>query len=103
MMSGETYIERVDVTPDRIETLDGFMDGFSVDPIWANVDRPNCGGYFVPADKPKLIERLRRAMIAGAVYRDPEVKTDVNGKTYVHARATVLGRMMNADLKRLGF
>ena len=31
------------------------------------------------------------------------VTLDVNGKTYVSAASQVLGRRMNADLKRLGF
>lgn len=50
-----------------------------------------------------LAERLRSAILAGKVFGPATIRTDVNGKTYVSADAFVLGRRMNADLRRLGF
>jgi hypothetical protein len=76
--------------------------GFSVRGVWGGVevDIPDTPGYLI-RDR-KLAERLAAAIRAGVVFVDPEVKTNVNGKTYVNARSTVLGRMVNADLRRLG-
>lgn len=77
-------------------------DGFHVNVIWdAPVDRPCTGGYLMP--NRKIAERLVAAINAGAVYVDPEIRTDINGRTYVSARARVLGRHANADLRALGF
>lgn len=77
-------------------------DFWSVSPIWGGgVDRPNTGGYIVKGGR--LAARLESAMLAGVVYEDPTVKTDVNGKTYVAASSRILGRTVNADLRRLGF
>lgn len=76
-----------------------------VDPVWDGVDRPTTGGWMLP-DSPngrRLAARLKAALLAGVVYSATEILTDVNGKTYVGARSRVLGRIMNADLKRLGF
>lgn len=88
-------IERVDISRGA--------DGWTVSPIWAGVDRPRTGGWrFGPRHK-ALAERLRRAILAGVVYEDPTAATDVNGKTFVVARTTVLARQANADLARLGF
>lgn len=77
----------------------------TVHAVWSGVDRPDVGGYALPdtARGHRLAARLVAAMRAGVVYPNPVVKTDVDGQTYVSASATVLGRMMNADLKRLGF
>jgi hypothetical protein len=72
-----------------------------VTPMWSDVDRDQGTGYVV--GNARVADRLRRAMLAGVVFTDAEIKTDVNGKTYVSARSHVLGRMINADLRRLGF
>jgi len=52
-----------------------------------------------------LAERLKRAVEAGAVFAEPELKTDVHGDKYATAdfRSYVRGRALNADLRRLGF
>lgn len=76
-------------------------DGIHVSPSWHGVDRPDTGGYAVRNQR--TADRLKAAMLAGVVYTDPEVVTDVNGKTFVSASRTVLGRRINADLRRLGF
>lgn len=97
-MATTPRIVSVEVT----ESRGGMERGWNVSPIWADVDRPNVGGYGVGPNR-KLAERLKRAIEAGVVYYDAQVKVDVNGATYVQANSRVLGRIMNADLKRLGF
>ena len=72
----------------------------TVGPVWDGVDRPYTFGWSVKAS---LAPRLVRAIQAGAVFHDVSVATDNGGKTYVAAKATMLGRHMNADLKKLGF
>lgn len=67
------------------------------------VDRTHLLGWTVPLEKPKLATRLKRAIESGAVFYDWSIRTDVHGKTYVQASARVMGRHMNADLRRLGF
>lgn len=76
--------------------------GYRVSVTWdAPVDRPCTGGYIL--GNKKTAERLVTAIIAGAVYTDASIRTDVNGATYVQATSRVLGRTASADLKRLGF
>lgn len=76
-----------------------------INPIWAGVDRPNTGGWCVPNDAKgkKLAKRLAAAIMAGACAKFQKVSTDRNGKTYVSCGHEVIGRRINADLKRLGF
>lgn len=76
-----------------------------VNVVWTGValDRPSTGGWGLGANEMKLAQRLKRAIDAGAVLVDPEVKEDVYGQTFVSATSRVLGRRMNADLVRLGF
>lgn len=82
-------------------TGDG-LEGFRVSVTWSGgVDRPNVGGYIL--SNRKTAERLATAINAGVVYMNPEVRTDCNGATYVHATSRVLGRTASADLKRLGY
>lgn len=78
-------------------------DGIHIAPIWTGVDRPDIGGYLVGRHQRALAERMRDAIMAGVVFYDVYRATDVNGKTYAAHRSHVLARMMNADLKRLGF
>jgi hypothetical protein len=80
-------------------------DHISIHVIWdsPNVDRPHTFGWGVGLKHTKLAERLKKAVDAGAVCVTPFVKKDIYGKTYVEAKSNVLGRTMNADLKRLGY
>ena len=80
-------------------------DEIYVEVTWsgAPLDRPSTGGFGLKKSHLALANRLKRAIDAQAVHTDPEVKADTYGKTYVSARCRVLGRMLNADLKRLGF
>lgn len=50
-----------------------------------------------------LGQRLAKAINAGKVFTVHGVKTDVHGKTYLDARANVMGRHLDRDLTRLGF
>lgn len=68
---------------------------------WADVDRTATHGFAVP--NARLAQRLTDAIWAGAVFYDPEVRTNAAGQTYVDAHSRVLGKYLNADLKRLGF
>lgn len=87
---------------DRVEIRTDPQDGhLSVWPVWKGVDRPDSSGMSVK-DR-RMAERLAAAIKAGKAFIPEGIGTDVNGKTYVRTRANVLGRMLNADLRRLGF
>lgn len=68
---------------------------------WAGVDREDGGG--TACSNPQVAKRLKRAILAGAALGPAEVCTDVSGHTYVHAPHNYLARILNADLRRLGF
>lgn len=74
-----------------------------VSPVWEGVDRPTSGGWVLPATRTDLVKRLALAIEGGAACPNPVVRTDVNGKTYVDYGCVILGRRLNADLKRLGY
>jgi hypothetical protein len=81
--------------------------GWSVSVKWSSTDpasapdRTDGSGWLV--NTKALADRLARAVNAGVVFYEPGLHTDVNGKTFVHAASRVLGRMANADLRRLGY
>lgn len=83
------------------ETMPGIGAGYTVSPIWADVDRPNVGGIWTPnlADA----ERLREAYLEGNAFSATEVRTDVDGKTYVGTTSRISGRYLRADLASLGY
>lgn len=90
-------LARVDITAD-----DEFgPDTWHVRPVWAHVDRPDTGGIVVRGRK--LADRLRQAIRDGKAITGDAVLVDVNGSTYVDARHHVLSRVLNADLRRLGY
>lgn len=74
---------------------------FIVEPEFVGVDRPYCSGWVV---EEKLVKRLTAA-IEGEAAKETNinVRTDIDGKTYVSFNLMVSGRTMNADLKRLGY
>lgn len=84
----------------KIETSP-LHSGISVSPVWSGVDRPTSSGWAVK--DMKTARRLERAIRAGVAYSKTEVRTDVDGNTYVSAKSVLSGRTMNADLKRVGF
>jgi hypothetical protein len=79
------------------------VDGVTVKVTTPMTDREDVYAWALPSKGRALASRLARAVQAGAVLKNPVVKTDVNGKTYVSAESQVMGRHMNADLKRLGY
>lgn len=89
--------------PDRIEIEDKGDGTVTVWPIWNGVDRPKGCGMGIRANDKALIGRYVAALRAGVVYSSAKVRTDVNGETYVSTTSKVLGRYLNADLRRLGF
>lgn len=91
-------LDRVEVTRDE----DGSLTVF---PYYAGVDRPQGCGMGLrddPAGR-KLAARLVAAIEAGVAYPNPVLAVDVAGKTYAKTGLAVVGRRLNADLKRVGF
>ena len=81
-----------------VTEADGYL---TVRPVWAGVDRSEGTGISVK-DR-KVADRLVKGLLSGKVFQsEPKVRTDAFGKTYVEAPMLVLGRTLNADLKRLG-
>jgi hypothetical protein len=100
MASNTTHTYRladVTITPAGPE----FPGCFSVHPVWDGVDRRDTGGMLVRG-RP-LADRLAAAIRAGAAFVPRGVNTDTAGRTYVDTDSRVLARMLNADLRRLGF
>jgi len=85
----------------RVEVKRQPGSGWSVNPIWAGVDRPNVGGWGVQTKH--TADRLARAIRHGVILPNPQIKRDVHGKTYVQAASTILARDMERELERLGF
>jgi hypothetical protein len=75
----------------------GFVTVF---PVWDGVDRPTPSGWSAPHH---LVDRLVRAILNGAAVRNPVIKTDVHGKTYVETDFVISGREMEQDLEAIGF
>lgn len=93
-------LDRVEIAQDDDEEGNQLV----VRPIWKDVDRPSVGGWMLSAKARPLAERLKRAIEAGAVFTAGRIATDVDGRTYVATTGPrVLGRTLNADLKRLGY
>ena len=88
-------LDRVDI---KTDPDDGHL---SVWPAWKGVDRPCSSGWSVK-DR-RMADRLAAAIKAGKALTVDGIGTDVDGNTYVKTTSHVLGRMMNADLRRLGF
>jgi len=65
------------------------------------VDRPHT--YGICTSKPRLRDRLVRAIEEGAITLNPSVATDINGKTYISFTSAVMGKHLNANLKQLGY
>ncbi len=67
------------------------------------LDRTDVYGWHLQPKHRKLGERLVRAIEAGVVFTPERIDRDINGKTFLIAPCKVLGRTLNADLRRLGF
>lgn len=92
-------IVRVDITPD--EGDEWSKPGWCVRPVWSGTDRTDGSGWIL--GNRRTAERLRTAVLAGAVFHNISVGTDVNGRTYVKATSRVMAKYANADLRRLGY
>jgi hypothetical protein len=80
------------------------IDGtYYIGVTWEGVelDRPTTCG--MTCRDSKLAQRLADCINAQKAYVNPKVVRDINGQSYVQATCLILGRRMNADLKRLGF
>lgn len=77
-------------------------DSYVVSPIWAGVDRPMVHSISTGSNL-GLAKRLQRAMLDGVVFNNPQIRTDNYGHTYVASGCRVMGRHLNADLKKLGY
>lgn len=95
MSSRPAGLERTEI---KTDPDDGHL---SVWTVWHGVDRPCTSGMSVK-DR-KMAARLTAAIEAGAAVTRGDVLTDVDGRTYVDEHWNVLGRMLNADLRRLGY
>lgn len=67
------------------------------------VDRPNSRGWGLGPRHEALANRLVRAVNDGVIFSDFRKGTDDNGQTYLTATSNILGRTLNADLRRLGY
>jgi hypothetical protein len=86
----------------RVRTLGKVVH---VNVFWegAPIDRANTFGFRFPSHERNLVSRLVRAIDAQAVFINPTLRRDMNGRAYVSARGLVLARDASADLSRLGF
>jgi len=72
---------------------------------WKGTDRSDGGAIscgFGPSGL-KMAQRLLPAIESGKLFDELAVRTDVNGLTYVAGWPRVMGRHLNANLKRAGF
>lgn len=88
-------------------TLTETADGFEVNVTWTGqpLDRPSTGGWLFDTKQELLANRLTAAINGGAVFKNPRVLTDVNGKTYVRADQTQFfhKRHMAKSLTAVGY
>lgn len=68
------------------------------------VDRAGEGyAYALRPTHARLAQRLVRAINDQKVFTDYGIGTDINNRTYLHARSVILTRTLNADLTRMGY
>jgi hypothetical protein len=95
------HLDRVEVGPYDDPDNTG-LTGWEVRPYWNGVDRPYTGGWILASYR--TAQRLAKATAEGAVFgTDVQVRTDVEGNTYVQRSSRVMARHANADLRRLGY
>lgn len=69
---------------------------------YSGVDRPRT--YGIQCKNYKMANRLRNATLAGKVVdMEAEILTDIEKETYANHNCKVMGKYLNADLKRLGY
>ena len=67
------------------------------------LDRTQTAAWGLKPAHKTLAQRLCRAIEAGAALTPIGVRTDIGGQTYLATTGHVMGRYMNADLRRLGY
>jgi hypothetical protein len=71
-----------------------------------NIDRLFVHGWGLGAPSSrtwKLAERLQKAVLAGKAFGPASAKVDIHGASYISGPALIMGRYLNADLKKAGF
>lgn len=85
------------------QSADGISAYYLVSPIWADVDRPDVGGYSCGRNL-NLARRLQTAIKSGKLWlKPPQFEIDIDGKSYVQADIQILMRRANSELQKLGF
>lgn len=82
-------------------SVDRHQHGWAVTPVWPGVDRPATTSVVV--GDPIVANRLAAAMVDGTWFRSAEVRTDVNGRTYVAAEGQTIGKYVVSGLADLGY
>lgn len=72
---------------------------FCVGPVWEGVDRPYTGGTHVAE---KYLARVKVAILSGLATPNARIATDIAGKTYVACDHVLIGKYINACLKKIG-
>lgn len=67
------------------------------------LDRRLMTGYQLSLNKMRIARRFQAAAMSGKVYKNFEIKVDINGKTYLQADCAVHPTSMSADLRKIGF
>jgi hypothetical protein len=93
--------ENLDYVEIREDDFDRERGGVSVWTWWTGVDRPCTSG--VAVKNRALALRLVAAIEAGVAVTNEGINKDNSGRTYVNTRNHFLSRMLNADLRRMGF
>ena len=68
-----------------------------------HLDRPQCYAWGLKLSHRRLAERLMTAVRDGAVLRPEGIRIDTGGESYLSTRCSILARIMNAELSRLGY
>jgi hypothetical protein len=95
----EEVFDRCDITERVLGPRGGRY--FVVTPVWKDVGSLEGSGW-ATRDR-RLAERMRNAVKDGAATKDHEIRTDVNGRTYVSYTTTVWWKRANSDLRKLGY
>ena len=91
------------LAPATIERTD---DGIRVAVLFEphpSLDRLDAYAWGLRPRDGQLAQRLKRAVDEGAALKIGDYFTDVDGNRGIHVHATFLGRIMNAELRRMGY
>lgn len=104
MESNTMFAKHFDHVKIERESFDG-RSCINIGIVWKGVDRPATSSWSLQDTKAgmALALRFQRCLETARVHRTIELLTDCYGKTYISTSFQVLGRTLNADLKRMGF